>query len=229
MRCLKIVTCGRFRTVVATLDTDADQMPTTAGSRREIRSAEMTERLLDATESLYAEEGPLALTNRRISERAGTTTQSIYTYFDSRDALVEAMYMRVIASVREIVAFVGALVPESPDDFDVIAAFKEGAREYRRFCLAHPGRFKMIRDETANANLPEAISTLGDQVLDAIADVGRSSTGERPSSYESSIRPTISAIHGFFTAELTGFITAEHERDARFDELVDRPLNPGES
>ncbi len=186
----------------------------------------MTERLLDAAEVLYAEEGPRALTNRRISERADTTTQSIYTYYGSRDALVEAMYRRVIASVHEILALATSLVPETPEESDIIDAFRQGARAYRAFCLEYPGRFKMIRDETGNDDLPGAVSELGDQLLDAISALGRSGAGTQTDAYESRIRSTVSAMHGFFTAELAGFIAAEHHPDALFDELVDRLLAP---
>ncbi len=197
-------------------------------SRRSARAVEMRTRLLDAAESLYASEGPTALTNRRIGDEAATTTQSIYTYFGSRDALLEAMYQRAIDGAEEIITMASAIADQEPDEADVVDAFKQAARHYREFCLQHPGRFRMIRGAAADVGLSEAASALRERVVDAVSRFGRSGTGEQTTAYESRVHLTIAAMHGFFEAELEGFISDAQQPAELFDELVLRCLVPYE-
>lgn len=184
----------------------------------------MTTKLLDAAEDLYASDGPAGLTNRRIGEQAGTTTQAIYTYFGSRDALLEAMFRRAIEGVEEIIALASTVASGTPSEEEVVAAFKAAAREYRRFCLAHPARLRMIRNAATDHTLPAEAVALRGVLVETVSRLGRSGTGEQTEAYEARIHMTISAMHGFFDAELDGFITAQLDPDKLFDELVHRCL-----
>lgn len=184
----------------------------------------MRTRLLDAAEALYASEGPAALTNRRIGEQADTTTQSIYTYFGSRDALLDAMYRRAIEGVEDIISAAAASADASPTETEVVGAFKEAARFYRSFCLQHPGRLRMIRSAATDAGLPVAASELRQKLVDVVTSFGRSGDGQQSSLYEARVHMTVASMHGFFEAELDGFITEAHDPDRLFDELVHRCL-----
>lgn len=195
-------------------------------SKRTARSIEMQARLLDAAEDLFASEGPMALTNRRIGERAGTTTQAIYTYFGSRDALVEAMYQRAVDAVDEIIMLASSVVPSKPDEDDIIEAFKQAARQYRQFCLAHPARFRMVRGAAADVGLVGEAADLRERLLQAISTIGRSGASERNAAYEARIHLTVAALHGFFEAELDGLITEAHNPAQLYEELVLRCLVP---
>jgi len=219
---------ARVRLVVKEAGT-VEQGPQTAdrSTTRSKRAAAMETRLLDAAESLYAE-GPAALTNRRIGEAAGTTTQAIYTYFGSRDALLDAMYHRAISGVEEIIALAAAGVTTAPRESEVVAALKDAARVYRRFCLDHPGRLRMIRRAASDEALPIAATELRGKLVELIARFGRSGDGEKTALYEARIHLTISSLHGFLEAELDGFITTDHDPDRLFDELIHRCLVPFE-
>ncbi|MFD0660124.1 TetR/AcrR family transcriptional regulator [Thermocatellispora tengchongensis] len=50
--------------------------------------------ILDAAIRLLADEGPAALTVRRISGDVGCSTKVIYTMFGGKDGLVEALWRR---------------------------------------------------------------------------------------------------------------------------------------
>lgn len=50
--------------------------------------------LLDAVEEVWLTQGDLALTIRRLGTEAGTTTQAVYSYFGSMNALYNAAYTR---------------------------------------------------------------------------------------------------------------------------------------
>lgn len=186
----------------------------------------MQARLLDAAEDLFASEGPMALTNRRIGDRAGTTTQAIYTYFGSRDALIEAMYQRAVDAVDEIIMLASSVVPSDPGEGDIIVAFQQAAHQYRQFCLAHPARFRMVRGAAADVGLAGEAADLRERLLDAISKIGRSGPTERNAAYEARIHLTVAALHGFFEAELDGLITEAHNPDQLYKELVHRCLVP---
>lgn len=194
-----------------------------AGSRREQRAAEMRKRLLDAAEAIFAIDGIAGLTNRRISSEADTTTQSIYTYFGSHDALLSAMFERSISGAEEIISAASSLSSHLPEEIVVVTSFKDAAREYRSFCLTHPGRFRLIQ-RAQSVGLPPAAVELRRKLVRAISAFGRSGSGQQTAAYEARVHMTISAIHGFIDAELDGFITNSAESDLLFDELVHRCL-----
>src|SRR3954469_615601 len=62
--------------------------------------------LLDAAGELLHRDGPGALTTRRLTQEAGTTTQSIYTLFGGKEGGVRAMfregYARLEPRVRRV-------------------------------------------------------------------------------------------------------------------------------
>jgi AcrR family transcriptional regulator len=93
-----------------------------------------------AVEVMWSELGPLGLTVRRIAAEAGTTSQSIYTYFGSVDHAVDAGISR---AVDELHGFVMKLA-ESP-----AAGGLDGrlavAVTWRDYCVAFPARYKMTQ------------------------------------------------------------------------------------
>lgn len=48
--------------------------------------------MFDAAEQVLREEGPQALSVRRIAERAGTSTQAVYTQYGGKPGLADALY-----------------------------------------------------------------------------------------------------------------------------------------
>ncbi|HVL86270.1 MAG TPA: TetR/AcrR family transcriptional regulator [Pseudonocardia sp.] len=61
------------------------------GSLRDRRRAQTVREIKDATLAQLAEAGPGALSLRAVARSVGMTVQSIYHYFDSRDALLTAL------------------------------------------------------------------------------------------------------------------------------------------
>lgn len=61
----------------------------------------MRERILDAAAELLHEQGPQALSIRAITKRLGISPMSLYTYFESRAALFEALSERHRGQMRE--------------------------------------------------------------------------------------------------------------------------------
>lgn len=85
-------------------------------------------RLLDEAGRLLAEEGPAALTVRRLAERAGTSAAAVYSLFGDKWGLVEEMFREGFARFAERIA---AQPPTSDPLADLVAlghAFRLNAR-----------------------------------------------------------------------------------------------------
>lgn len=113
---------------------------------RKGEGALLREEILRAAESLLAESGSEdALTLRAVAERAGVSTPSVYLHFADKDALVEAVCLRVWDEL-------GRLVQENAGG-DPFHALGRCARAYVRFALDHPVQYRvlMMRPATQEA------------------------------------------------------------------------------
>lgn len=197
---------------------------------RVLRAEEMRTRLLNAAEEVYATEGSAALTNRRISAAAATTTQSIYTYYGSREALIDDMYRRAIDGVQTLIDSTVVVAPpaEERTPTSIVDTFQVLAQAYRRYCLDHPARFRLVRAAGSDGEAPQEAGELRERLVEAVIGFGRSGGQWQDPVYENRVRLTVSAVHGFIMAELDGFVRPEHGADRLFDELVYRCLVPYE-
>ena len=86
-------------TVMATLA--ADSQPPGASRRRpaQARSRHTVDAILEATMLIADEEGEERLTTNRIAERAGVSIGTLYQYFPTREAIIDAIAKRVRARV----------------------------------------------------------------------------------------------------------------------------------
>jgi AcrR family transcriptional regulator len=89
-------------------------------------------RILDAALSLFEERGFDATAVPEIARRAGVATGSIYRHFESKDALVNALYREWKGRYNEQV-----LTPP-PDGADARAVFSHYWRGMARFAQDHP-------------------------------------------------------------------------------------------
>jgi AcrR family transcriptional regulator len=87
-----------------------------AAPRRNIRSPETRRaQLIEAAEALFVEEGLESVTISQITTRAGLAKGTFYLYFDSREALLQALRIRVIEAALQSLA--GLTSPESADEW----------------------------------------------------------------------------------------------------------------
>lgn len=109
--------------------------------------------LLAAAERLLATGGQDALTVRRVSEAAGTSTRAVYSLFGGKDGLRSALKAEAAEGLWRLI---GA-VPEGPDPvFDLV---RTGIAGFRELALARPHLFRLACD------WPE-------RALPAVADYG---------------------------------------------------------
>jgi AcrR family transcriptional regulator len=107
-----------------------------AARRRSARDA-----IVDAAWAVVAEVGLAGLSMRDLARRAGTTTPTLYAYFESKNAIYDAMFGQAAH------AFADHMAAEyrGHDAGDVIA---EGVRRFVAFCLADVPRYQLLFQRT---------------------------------------------------------------------------------
>jgi AcrR family transcriptional regulator len=156
-------------------------------------------RLIEVAADLLGEEGPSALSARRLAREAGTSTMAVYTHFGGMPGLVRAVVAEGFARLYARVAEVG----QSDDPLaDLVAA----AAAYRAHALADPHLFFVM---FGSASLGEY--RLTQQEL----EVGMAAFGQLVTAVERVMdsgqirRGDPAAVAGQFWAALHGYVMIE--------------------
>ncbi|MFI6393873.1 TetR/AcrR family transcriptional regulator [Nonomuraea sp. NPDC050540] len=97
----------------------------------------LREDILRAAEDLLAESGTEeALTLRAVAARAGISTPSVYLHFADKEALLEAVCLRVWDELARLF--------RENDHGDPFRALGRCGRAYARFALAHPVQYRVL-------------------------------------------------------------------------------------
>jgi AcrR family transcriptional regulator len=162
--------------------------------------AHQREAIIAAARRLLDEEGPRALTTRRIAEACGLSTMAIYSRFGSKEGVVEALYTNGFA---ELTAALGR-VRRTASPANDVARLTEA---YRAFALDRPSVYSVMFERVIAEFRPgpqsaalaqEAFLVLEHRVADLV--------GCRPGSPHAS-RAAYSLwalVHGLVMLELRG-------------------------
>ncbi len=162
---------------------------------------DLRERLVTAGLRVLGRSGPAELTVRRIAEVAGTSTMGVYTKFESRAGILEAIYRRGFQLLRAALA----AVPEDPDPLRRILDL---SLAYRRFALANMPLYAFMFErpvpdfDPGPALRREALETTFSLLVEAVREAaarGALPDGDPlPTSYL-----LWCALHGMVSIELT--------------------------
>ena len=122
-----------FRTVLETIETDA-------ATPRARRHAQTQREILDAAWRLAEQTGVAGLSFREVAREVGMKAPSLYTYFDSKDALFDAMFAEGYHQL-------GAAVSEWTDEVagaEPVAALGTVLGHWIRFCQASLARYQLM-------------------------------------------------------------------------------------
>lgn len=104
---------------------------------REARRASARAAVLAAAWELVREEGLASLSLRELARRAGITTPTVYAYFESKNAIFDAMFAEAAQSFGELMAG----VPTSDDPRqDLVTEFEA----FVRFCVSDVPRYQLL-------------------------------------------------------------------------------------
>lgn len=187
---------------------------------REQRSAAKKRQLLDAAERVYYRDGDLGLTVRRLAAEASTTSQTIYTYFGSRDAVIEAMYRRALDELDQLLdALERSIGGARPGDGT--HAIVELASRYRRYSLDKPAQFRMLVTVSGpDGTDPTQIASRRERLLGLVRRAANPEAGEGAETTGSTPPVVLAAVNGFVEAELHDLVDERHMADKLLGDLV---------
>jgi AcrR family transcriptional regulator len=118
---------------------------------REARRRSARDAIVEAAWALVGEEGLAGLSLRDLARRAGITTPTVYSYFDSKNAIYDAMFGQAAEQFASRMA-----EPHGSDDpREVLAAT---ARRFAGFCASDPVRYQLLFQRTLPGFVPSAES-----------------------------------------------------------------------
>jgi AcrR family transcriptional regulator len=104
---------------------------------REARRAAARAKLLATAWEMVREDGLGALTLRQLAKRAGVTTPTVYAYFDSKNAIFDAMF-------SEAAEAFAAIRVDLPDTGSAIDDLVEDAQRWVEFCTTDVARYQLL-------------------------------------------------------------------------------------
>jgi AcrR family transcriptional regulator len=110
-----------------------------AAERREATRAE----ILQAAWELAGQQGLAEFTLRDLAERVGMRAPSLYTHFESKNAIYDAMFGQAWSDYERVALAELAGLPKSPR-----AAIRRAARLFFDFAVANPARHQLMNQRT---------------------------------------------------------------------------------
>jgi AcrR family transcriptional regulator len=120
--------------------------------------------------ALAREHGLAGVSLRDLAQRVGMRAPSLYSYFESKSAIYDAMFA---AGNAELLARIRHL----PADADPLVRLRAGAHLFVRFCVEDPIRYQLLFQRTIPGFEPSPETYAGAMAVlqalrDALAEVG---------------------------------------------------------
>lgn len=109
--------------------------------RRAQRTREARRQILDAAWALADRDGIAGLSLRELARQVGMKAPSLYNYFESKDALYDALFVDGNQQLGRSVDEWLAQSDEAKDPTDLLA---EGAQRFIRFCQESVARYQIL-------------------------------------------------------------------------------------
>ena len=186
----------------------------TNNDRRAVRRQETRDEIVRASWDVVRERGLAGLSMRDLGERVGMRAQSVYSYFDSKHEIYDAMFLE---GYRAFAEWMDGAVTDDDIATDPIGAARTGARAFVDFCVSDPVRYQLLFQRTIPGFTPSdeswAVATqVYEQMARQLAAIGVSDQ----------------EMLDLWTAVLTGLTDQQISNDpggTRWTRLVDRAVD----
>ncbi len=186
-------------------------------TRHRTPSEDLEPRILAAADALLEELGPDALSIRRIAERARVAPMGLYSRFDGKHGVVDALF-------KEGFALLGSTIRATAAMPDPIDAFRTAGRAYRELALVHPARYRLMFLAVVQGYEPTdgAIEVARDAFSALVEAAARCvDAGQLRAADPAAVAQQVWATcHGWVALELCG-INFAADLAAGYDELLD--------
>ncbi len=112
-----------------------------ASDWREARRRSARDAIVGAAWELVRSEGLAALSLRELAKRAGISTPTVYAYFESKNAIYDAMFGRAATEFADWMSR-----PSGCED--PRAVLEEGVRRFTEFCMSDVARYQLLFQRT---------------------------------------------------------------------------------
>jgi AcrR family transcriptional regulator len=180
--------------------------------------ARRCELIVECSLQVLHEHGRAALTMRRVAGRLGIGAMTLYTYFDSQEALWRAMVRRGFEMLRHQC--------DAASTLHTAEGWRGGARSYLRFALENPNLYKLMFDtpmaEDDSDLLEGGFEALLDKVRQRFAEQGETGQNLTEHARRAAGRYWI-ALHGLAMLAIAGRLSVlDDDIDALLDDLLPR-------
>lgn len=168
--------------------------------------------LIDAAAQILADEGPAALSVRRVAQEVGASTMVVYTHLGDKDGMLDAVLEHAFAG------FATALT--AVNERDPWANLRALGHAYRAFAKANPGPYKLMFGRSSPSRAMEPTSRRSFEALTSA--IGRVMVVlDKPArAIEPAAMSVWAATHGIVSLELAGGCPPENV-DAVFESVLD--------
>jgi AcrR family transcriptional regulator len=164
-------------------------------ARRRTASEEVSAALLHAAEAVLDRDGTAGVTVRAVAAEAAVSPMGVYTRFDNKDGLLNALAIRAFDDLA------GAI--EVPAEVEPRERLRLACRGYRDFALAHPARYSLIFSTGSPAADPASSATeRGREVFAVLVAMVSAAVGESTVDPVEAGQAMWNAMHGAVTIEL---------------------------
>jgi AcrR family transcriptional regulator len=192
-------------------------------ARRAGRDA-LRDAVLQAAADLLALEGAGALTMRRIADHIGASMTVLYTIFDSKSGILDAMSRAGHDALRDALA----AIPASDQPLARLAAT---GTAYREIALADPARYQLMFGNAVPGYQPsqlarDAAKASFDALVAVVRECRKAGVLKRSADPGFVAEILIAAAHGAVSLELSGHFDDANLADERFSVLCGAALAP---
>lgn len=192
-------------------------------SQEELRGA-LRQGMLDAAARLLNDEGPAALTVRRVADAVNCSTTLLYSLFGGKDGLANELYLEGFARLKaELEA-----APRRKNAASGLARIASYACVYRGYAKRNPSYYQVMFGDVIAGFVPQVESRKRAwESLAVLIDAFEQCMNEGdlpPSDPTAAARLLWAAMHGAVSLELKGYYLKSERAEALFKAAVEAVL-----
>ena len=185
---------------------------------------DLAEQLAVAAGELVEKKGHQAFSMKELAARLGVSEPAIYRHYDGRNALL------VEVALRGFVSFAFTLHAENQSAVDAFDSIRRYGRSYVRFCVAHPGWFRLQFSRTWNEEIGkrEGVAKRLEQASTMRMELLERWQGALPKGEEARVADlyrlawgTVHGLAGFVVERVFQLVQSDEERIAAADDAIE--------